>query len=59
MPIFCFEMAAFINEDPNCRCGEAHFGRKWQNRRMFFFQNRQEDSTISDSPDGEAIVIIL
>ena len=56
MPIFCFEMASFITEDPNCRCGVAHFGRT---RGVFSFQNRQEDSTISDSPDGEAIVFIL
>ena len=59
MPIFCFEMATFINEDPNCRCGVAYFGRNGRTRRVFSFQNRQEDSTISDSPDGEAIVFIL
>ena len=59
MPISCFEMAAFITEDPNCRCGVAHFGRNGRTRGVFSFQNRQEDSTISDSPDGEAIVFIL
>ena len=31
----------------------------WQNKGSIFFQSRQEDSTISDSPDGEAIVFIL
>ena len=35
------------------------FWQKMADQEDVFFQNRQEDSTISDSPDGEAIVIIL
>ena len=38
MPIFCFEMASFITEDPNCRCGVAHFGRNGRTRGVFFFK---------------------
>ena len=28
MPISCFEMAAFINEDPTCRCGKHILAEK-------------------------------
>ena len=38
MPISCFEMAAFITEDPNCRCGVAQFGRNGRTRGVYFFK---------------------